>query len=41
MKQYVYRIHIRPESAITQNPFNFCKDKNILDTCKRLKRERA
>ena len=30
MKEYVYRIHIRPESAITENPFDFCKEKNIL-----------
>lgn len=39
MKQYVYRIHIRPESAITQNPFNFCKDKNILGIGWRLDEE--
>ena len=25
MKEYVYRIHIRPESATIQNPFDFCK----------------
>ena len=30
MKEYVYRIHIRPESAVTQNPFDFCKKNNIL-----------
>ena len=39
MKQYVYRIHRRPESAITQNPFNFCKDKNILGIGWRLDEE--
>ena len=30
MKEYVYRIHIRPESATIQNPFDFCKKNNIL-----------
>ena len=30
MKEYVYRIYIRPESAVTQNPFDFCKKNNIL-----------
>ena len=30
MKEYVYRIHIRPESAVTQNPFDLCKKNNIL-----------
>ncbi len=27
MKEYVYRIHIRPESATIQNPFDFCTGK--------------
>ncbi len=30
MKEYIYRIHLKPQNDKKENPFKFCKQKSIV-----------